>query len=85
MIHYTGTRPTESKRRRPMCANAGCHADFIGYLVLLYCPQKVEPDAIVPRPGSVAVERSPGMREVCGSIPGCIKQKTLNLKICCSA
>ncbi len=30
-----------------------------------------------PRPGSVVVERSPGMREVSGSIPGRVKQKTL--------
>ncbi len=28
-----------------------------------------------PPPGSVVVERSPGMREVGGSIPGRVKQK----------
>ncbi len=33
--------------------------------------------ANLPRPGSVVVERSPGMREVGGSIPGRVKQKTL--------
>ncbi len=31
----------------------------------------------LPRPDSVAVERSPGMREVGGSIPGRVKQNTL--------
>ncbi len=29
---------------------------------------------LLPRPGSVVVERSPGMREVGGSIPGRVKQ-----------
>ncbi len=33
------------------------------------------------RPGSVVVERSPGMREVGGSIPGRIKQKTLKFEV----
>ncbi len=32
------------------------------------------------RPGSVVFERSPGMREVGGSIPGSIKQKTLKFE-----
>ncbi len=36
---------------------------------------------IPPRPGSVAVERSPGMREVGGSIPGRVKQKTLKFEV----
>ncbi len=34
-----------------------------------------------PRPGSVVVERSPGMREVGGLIPGCVKQKTLKFEV----
>ncbi len=34
-----------------------------------------------PRPGSVVVERSPGMREVGGSIPGRVKQKTLKFEV----
>ncbi len=34
-----------------------------------------------PRPGSVVVERSPGMREVGGSIPGRAKQKTLKFEV----
>ncbi len=33
------------------------------------------------RPGSVVVERSPGMRKVCGSIPGRVKQKTLKFEV----
>ncbi len=33
-----------------------------------------------PRPGSVVVESSPGMREVGGSIPGRVKQKTLKFE-----
>ncbi len=33
------------------------------------------------RPGSVVVERSPGMREVGGSIPGHVKQKTLKFEV----
>ncbi len=33
-----------------------------------------------PRPGSVVVEHSPGMREVGGSIPGRVKQKTLKFQ-----
>ncbi len=32
-----------------------------------------------PWPGSVVVERSPGMREIGGSIPGHVKQKTLKI------
>ncbi len=36
---------------------------------------------IIPRPGSVVVERSPGMREVGGSIPGRVKQKTLKFEV----
>ncbi len=39
------------------------------------------PTHIIPRPGSVVVERSPGMREVGGSIPGCVKQKTLKFEV----
>ncbi len=35
----------------------------------------------ITRPGSVVVERSPGMREVGGSIPGRVKQKTLKFKV----
>ncbi len=34
-----------------------------------------------PWPGSVVVERSPGMREVGGSIPGGVKQKTLKFEV----
>ena len=34
-----------------------------------------------PRPGSVVVERLPDMREVGGSIPGCVKQKTLKFEV----
>ncbi len=34
-----------------------------------------------PRPGSVVVERPPGMREVGGSIPGRVKQKTLKFAV----
>ncbi len=34
-----------------------------------------------PRPGSVVVERSPGMWEVGGSIPGRVKQKTLKFEV----
>ncbi len=34
-----------------------------------------------PRPGSVVVERSPGMLEVGGSIPGRVEQKTLKFEI----
>ena len=34
-----------------------------------------------PRPGSVVVERSPGMREVGGSIPSRVKQKTLKFEV----
>ncbi len=34
-----------------------------------------------PRPSSVVVERSPGMREVGGSIPGRVKQKTLKFPV----
>ncbi len=34
-----------------------------------------------PRPGSVVVERSPGMREVGGLIPGRVKQKTLKFEV----
>ncbi len=33
------------------------------------------------RPGSVVVERSPGMREVGGSIPGRVKQKMLKFEV----
>ncbi len=35
----------------------------------------------LPRPGSVVVERSPGMREVGGSIPGRVKQKKLKFEV----
>ncbi len=35
----------------------------------------------LPRPGSVVVEHSPGMREVGGSIPGRVKQKTLKFEV----
>ncbi len=35
----------------------------------------------LPWPVSVVVERSPGMQEVGGSIPGCIKQKTLKFEV----
>ncbi len=35
----------------------------------------------VPPPGSVVVERSPGMREVGGSIPGRVKQNTLQFEV----
>ncbi len=34
-----------------------------------------------PQPGSVVVERSPGMRKVGGSIPGRIKHKTLKFEV----
>ncbi len=34
-----------------------------------------------PRPDSVVVERSPGMREVVGSIPGRVKQNTLKFEV----
>ncbi len=34
-----------------------------------------------PRPGSVLVESSPGMREVCGSTPGRVKQNTLKFEV----
>ncbi len=34
-----------------------------------------------PRPGSVVVERSPGVREVGGSIPGRVKQKMLKFDV----
>ncbi len=34
-----------------------------------------------PRPGSVVVERSPGMREVGDSNPGRVKQKTLKFDV----
>ncbi len=34
-----------------------------------------------PQLGSVVVEHSPGMREVGGSIPGRIKQKTLKFEV----
>ncbi len=34
-----------------------------------------------PRPRSVVVERLPGMREVGGSIPGHVKQKTLKFEV----
>ncbi len=34
-----------------------------------------------PRPGSVVVERSPGMWEVGGSIPDRVKQKTLKFEV----
>ncbi len=37
--------------------------------------------SIKPRPGSVVVERSPGMREVGGSILGRVKQKTLKFEV----
>ncbi len=40
---------------------------------------------VSPRPGSVVVERSPGMQEVGGSIPGRIKQKTLKFEVLLSA
>ncbi len=41
---------------------------------------------IPPRPGSVVVERSPGMREVGGSIPRPRQTKDVkNLRFCCSA
>ena len=33
------------------------------------------------QPGSVVVERSPDMREVGGSIPGHVKQKTLKFEV----
>ena len=36
---------------------------------------------IKPRPGSVVVERSSGMREVGGLIPGRVKQKTLKFEV----
>ncbi len=35
---------------------------------------------VSPRPGSVVVERSPGMREVGGSILSRVKQKTLKFE-----
>ena len=43
----------------------------------LFGPIDVEP----PRPGSVVVERSPGMRKFGGSIPGRLKQKTLKFEV----
>ncbi len=36
---------------------------------------------VSPRPGSVVVEPSPGMREVGGSIPGRVKQNTLKFEV----
>ncbi len=40
---------------------------------------------LLPRPGSVVVERLPGMREVGGSIPGRVKQKMLKFQALLSA
>ncbi len=34
-----------------------------------------------PQPGSVVVERLPGMREVGGSLPNRVKQKTLKFEV----
>ncbi len=36
---------------------------------------------VKPWPGSVVVGRSPGMREVGGSVPGRVKQKTLKFEV----
>ncbi len=41
----------------------------------------LKPMVVLPRPGSVVVERSPGMREVGGSIPDRVKQKTLKFEV----
>ncbi len=34
-----------------------------------------------PRPGSVVLERSPGMWDFVGSIPGRVKQRTLKFEV----
>ncbi len=39
------------------------------------------PAGVTPRPGSVVVEHSHGMREVGGSIPGRVEQKTLKFEV----
>ncbi len=51
-----------------------CLSFYIHFQSIVYCPDW-------PRPGSVVAERSPGMREVGGSIPGRVKQKTLKFEV----
>ncbi len=47
----------------------------------LCCFVSKQTSLVLPRPGSVVVERSPGMREVGGSILGRVKQKTLKFEV----
>ncbi len=47
----------------------------------LICCRHFSLQVMTPRPGSVVVERSPGIREVGGSIPGRVKQKTLKFEV----
>ncbi len=61
----------------------GLSAPWQGSSVLIYVAMQTEItfQPKLPWPGSVVVERSPGMREVGGSIPGRIKQKTLKFEV----
>ncbi len=45
------------------------------------CVQTIHVKGKASRPGNVVVERLPGMREVSGSIPGSVKQKTLKFEV----
>ncbi len=56
----------------------------MGVKILKKCPIKSPTffkAHLLPRPGSVVVERSPGMRDVGGSIPSRVKQKTLKFEV----
>ncbi len=59
-----------------MCAN-------VPSLSVLHKPLRDNLSSLIEpqRPGSVVVERSPGMREVGGSIPDRVKQKTLKFEV----
>ncbi len=54
---------------------------YDGAVGLSICYFLLVSDSNTPRPGSVVVERSPGMRDVGCSIPGRVKQKTLKFEV----
>ncbi len=71
--YLTPAHPPEPIRLLPTHPPRSAHLPLLTHLD--------PPTPTPPRPGSVVVERSPGMREVGGSIPGRLKQKTLKFEV----
>ncbi len=67
--------------RRVLGITSSCCIGSIKELQRREIPENQTFECSIPRPGSVVAERSPGMREVGGSIPGRVKQKTLKFEV----